>query len=90
MATAKGGGISGRHPDLEAAEIFDRLAATVKDVDPKALLACEELFEDGGAGLFSEMMGHVGFHWWPETAPDFVKLFISKQTGGTVNPLLPF
>jgi hypothetical protein len=71
--------------NLEAAEIFDRLAATVLSIPEDVFAAYLELFEapDGDEGeKHSEMMRSVGFHYWPRIAEEFARDFIANQTGG--------
>jgi hypothetical protein len=67
--------------NLEAAQLFDKLAATVNDVDLAVLRAWRELFEDlPDSEEYNEMMRQVGFHIFPETADEFVRRFIASIT----------
>jgi len=75
-----------QYPDdrrnIEAAEILDRLARTVKQVDPAKLAAYAALLEDLQASeRKSELLHEIGFHWWPQTATEFVSRFISERPG---------
>ena len=66
----------------EAAEIFDKLAASTRDIDLAVLQAYRELqegFEDSEE--HSEIMRQVGFYWWPESAEEFRRKFIAERTG---------
>jgi hypothetical protein len=68
--------------NVEAAEILDRLARTVKQVDPAMLAAYAALFDDlQDSERKSELLRQIGFHWWPETATEFVSRFISERSG---------
>jgi hypothetical protein len=68
---------------VEAAEMLDRLARTVKQVDPATLAAYAELFDDlNDSERKSELFREIGFHWWPQTATDFVSRFISERPRG--------
>ena len=74
------------HPDdnrnIEAAELLDRLAATVRQTDPAVLEAYRELFEDVyDSERHGDLLRSIGFHWWPKTATEFVSRFISEETG---------
>ncbi|WP_396604337.1 hypothetical protein ACFLEY_34660 [Bradyrhizobium sp. YCK136] len=72
------------YPDernIEAAECFDRLAATATNVEPAVLQAYEELLEDyGDHELQSELLRQVGFHWLPANASEFISRFIRERT----------
>ncbi len=75
------------HPDdernLEAVTALDRLAESVKDINPFILRAYSEFFEDrGDVELHSEMMRQIGFSYSPETAEEFCKNFIANRTDG--------
>ena len=68
--------------NLEAANCFDRLAATAKDVPPEMLHAFGELFEEyRDAERHAELLKEVGFQWRPPDALEFVARFISDRTG---------
>jgi hypothetical protein len=71
-------GIAEKYPgdsrNLEAAKIFDRLAATAHLVPEDVVEAYWELFEDfGEAETHSERLRLVGFHYFPEDAEAFVR-----------------
>jgi hypothetical protein len=75
-----------QHPNeprnVEAAEILDRLAQTVKQVDPAVLASYAELFNDlQDSERKSELLREIGFHWWPLSATEFVSRFISERPG---------
>ena len=77
---------AGEYPDdkrnIEAAEIFDRLAAGALTIPSDVFAAYLELFEEyPDAEKHAERMRSVGFHYWPETAEQFVRDFIAEQTG---------
>jgi len=67
--------------NLEAAEIFDRLAATAGNVPPEVLEAADELF-DGAEDMeiWQDMLREVGFHSAPANAEEFVREFIASCT----------
>jgi hypothetical protein len=78
-----------QHPDdkrhLEAAAIFDRLAATVDTVPQDVFIAYSEPGSDLADGLldverWTEMLRDVGFRSSPETAEEFVRSFIADRT----------
>jgi hypothetical protein len=74
------------HPEdkrnLEAADNFDRLAATAAEVPQEVLTAAEELFDDlRDTEVEQEMLRAVGFHAWPKNEQEFVRDFIAKSTG---------
>jgi hypothetical protein len=67
---------------LEAAAIFDRLAATANSVPPDVITVCDELFEDHpDFEEWNEMRGQVGFHTDYRTAEEFVRKFIGNMVG---------
>jgi hypothetical protein len=71
--------------DREAAEILDRLASTVDQVEPGLLEVYAELFEDcegDEVERHGELLDEVGFDWDPKTATEFVQRFIAEMTGG--------
>ncbi len=69
--------------NLDAVKIFERLAETAKDIEPKVLDAYVELFEDASQGeRESKLEREVGFYWFPESASEFVARFIGEETGG--------
>ena len=74
------------HPDdsrnVEAAELLDRLAKTIKDVDPTLLDAYGSLWDDEvhDSEQHSEMLRLVGFQFFPQTAEEFVKQYIADRT----------
>jgi hypothetical protein len=78
-----------QHPDdkrhLEAAAIFDLLAATVDTVPQDVFIAYSEPGSDLADGLldverWTEMLRDVGFRSSPETAEEFVRSFIADRT----------
>jgi hypothetical protein len=70
--------------NLEAANCFDRLAATAGDVPPAVMRAYAELFEDcHDAERHAELLKQVGFQWLPDDASEFVAAFIAEQTTTT-------
>jgi hypothetical protein len=75
------------HPEdsrnVEAAELLDRLAKTIKDVDPTLLDAYGALWDDvPDSEQHSEMLRLIGFQSFPQTAEEFVKQYIAVRTGG--------
>jgi hypothetical protein len=65
----------------EAAEILDRLAATVADIPPDVLEAYYELFDDvRDTEVEQEMLKQVGFSSAPRNAEQFVRDFIESRT----------
>jgi hypothetical protein len=75
------------HPDdkrnEEAAQLLERLATTVEQVEAHLIKAFYELREDSReAEEYSEMLRKVGFHWGPKTATEFVRDFIGRTTSG--------
>jgi hypothetical protein len=70
---------------LEAAAIFDRLAATVNAIPQDVFIAFSEPGPDLADGLldverWTEMLREVGFGSSPETAQEFVRSFIADRT----------
>jgi hypothetical protein len=66
--------------NIDAANCFDRLAATAKDVPPEMLHAYGELFEEyRDAERHAELLKEVGFQWKPPDALRFVARFISRM-----------
>ncbi|MBM4298299.1 MAG: hypothetical protein FJ143_11225 [Deltaproteobacteria bacterium] len=64
----------------KAAEILDKLAADVGNVDAATLAAYVALFEDYPDGeAHSEMLRTIGFDWEPESAIEFVRRFIADR-----------
>ena len=76
------------HPEdsrnIEAAELLDRLAKTIKDVDPTLLDTYGALWDDEvqDSEQHSEMLRLIGFHFFPQTAEEFVKQYIADRPGG--------
>jgi hypothetical protein len=75
------------HPEdsrnIEAAELLDRLAKTVKDIDPNFLDAYGALWDDVmDAEQHSETLRQIGIQSFPQTAEEFVKAYIANRTGG--------
>ena len=70
--------------NLEAAAIFDRLAATVDAIPQDVFVALSELgnVDDGLLDVerWTEMLCDVAFSSSPETAEDFVRSFIADRT----------
>jgi hypothetical protein len=74
-----------QHPgdarNIEAADIFDRLAATAASVPADVLAAYYELFEDlPDVEEEQEMLRRVGFYSKPSNAEEFVRKFIARRT----------
>ena len=73
------------HPEdsrnVEAAELLDGLAKTIKDVDPTLLDAYGALWDDGiqDSEQHRELLQLIGFHFFPQTAEEFVKEYISRS-----------
>ena len=75
-----------QYPDdkrhLEAAAIFDRLAATVDAIPQDLFIAFSKLEVDDGlldVERWTEVLRDVGFGSSPETAEDFVRSFIADR-----------
>jgi hypothetical protein len=77
-----------QYPDdkrhLEAAAIFDRLAATVDAIPQDVFIAFSKLNLEVDDGLldverWTEMLREVGFGSSPEIAEDFVRSFIADR-----------
>jgi hypothetical protein len=75
-----------QYPDdkrhLEAAAIFDRLAATVDAIPQDVFIAFSKLEVDDGlldVERWTEMLREVGFGSSPEIAEDFVRSFIADR-----------
>lgn len=64
---------------IEAAEIFDRLAATVKDIKSFQLDAFLAFDDASDVELWNEMLGRVGFSLWPETAEEFIRRYATER-----------
>lgn len=76
-----------QYPDdtrnAEAAELFDRLASSSAKCPPEITEAAWELFDDIIDGeMWHQMLKEVGFWYFPSTAEEFCRDFISKQTAG--------
>ena len=68
---------------VDAANTLDRLAATVKDVDPSLLLAYHELVaENPDRVRHAELLRHVAFTGKIKTASEYLSAYISDRTGG--------
>jgi hypothetical protein len=70
--------------NLQAAAIFDRLAATVDAVPQDAFVALSELRPNVDDGLldverWTEMLRDVGFQSAPKNAEDFVRSFVADR-----------
>jgi hypothetical protein len=81
------------HPDdkrdLEAAKIFDRLAATVKDIPLDVSRAYRELFDDDilDSETAQKMLRAVRFHSEPLNAEAFVReLLLTRTVEGRCSP----
>ena len=69
--------------NLEAAELLDKLAASVETVAPDLLDAYGSLRDDYmNSEQHSEMFRQIGSRSWPETAEDFVKACIADRAMG--------
>jgi hypothetical protein len=75
-----------QYPDdkrhLEAAAIFDRLAATVDAIPQDVFIAFSKLEVDDGlldVERWTEMLRDVGFGLSPKTAEEFVRSFIADR-----------
>jgi len=65
--------------NIEAAEIFGRLAATVGEVKSyqfDALLVFDDVPD---VELWNEMLRRVGFSLWPKTAEEFVRRYAAER-----------
>jgi len=68
---------------VDAANTLDRLAATVKDVDPNLLLTYHELVaENSNRVRHAELLRHVAFTGKIKTASEYLSAYISDRTGG--------
>ena len=68
---------------VDAANTLDRLAATVKDVDPSLLLTYHELVaENSDRVRHAELLRHVAFTGKIKTASEYLSAYISDRTGG--------
>jgi hypothetical protein len=68
---------------LDAANELDRLAATVKDVDPNLLVAYHELIvENPDRDRHAELLRQAAFRRTIKTASEYVSAYISDRTGG--------
>ena len=68
--------------DLEAAAIFDRLAATVDAIPQDVFIAFSKLEVNDGlldVERWTEMLRDVGFALSPKTAEEFVRSFIADR-----------
>lgn len=65
--------------NIEAAEIFDRLAATVRDIKSYQLDALLVFDDVPDVELWNEMLRRVGFSLWPETAAEFVRRYAAER-----------
>jgi hypothetical protein len=67
--------------NIEAADIMEKLAATVDNVEPAVLNAYGELFEDArDSEVHTEMLRQIDVHSWPSTATEFVQGYIASRT----------
>ena len=68
---------------VDAAYTLDRLATTVKDVDPNLLLAYHELVtENPDRVRHAELLRQVAFTGKIKTASEYLSAYISDRTGG--------
>jgi len=71
--------------NLEAAEIFDRLASSVEDCPSEVIYAVGEFFADPDdwecAERWQEVLREVGFYSEPKTAEEFCRAFIAERAG---------
>ena len=68
--------------NLTAAELLERLAATVSEIDTQTLDAYGALLDDvEDSERHSEMLREIGFHWEPDNALEFVQRFIAETRG---------
>jgi hypothetical protein len=66
--------------NLDAAEIFDRLANTVSKVPEQLLLEYDQLLDDQADDeLHDSQMKTVGFRAWPGNAEAFIRNVIAKS-----------
>jgi len=73
-------------PNLEAAELLERLAKTCDHIDPAVMDAYSALFRNlADMDAHAEMLRRVGFYYWPTTGEEFCRDFIVNRTlqGGT-------
>ena len=84
LAPRKSGQTPRDSRNIEAAKLLDRLAKTIKDVDPTLLDTYGALWDDEVQDLeqHSEMLRLIGFHFFPQTAEEFVKQYIADRPGG--------
>jgi hypothetical protein len=69
----------------DAANTLDRLAATVKDVEPNLLLAYHELVAEGpDRARHAELLRQVAFLGKIKTASEYVAAYVSDRTGGRI------
>lgn len=74
------------HPDdkrnAEAADLFDRLAASARLANPAVVREYRELIDDlAGVEEHTQMLNGIGFTWWPESAEEFCREYIAKRIG---------
>ncbi len=66
----------------EAANIFEKMAASVPSIEQIVLQPYKELFDDlADKEAHSELIREVGFSWWPHSADEFCRRFITERTG---------
>ena len=68
--------------NLEAAVLLDRLADTVKEIEPSLLAAWRELYDESDIETWNEMIHQVGFYSDSKNATEFVQDFVATVTGG--------
>lgn len=68
---------------LDAANILDQWAATVKDVDPNLLVAYHELIAGTpDRDRHAELLRQIAFRGTVKTAREYISAYISDRTGG--------
>jgi len=71
------------HPEdtrnIEAAEIFDKLAATVGDIKSYQFDTLLVFDDTSDLEAWNEMLRRVGFSLWPETAVEFVRRYAAER-----------
>jgi len=60
--------------NLEAAMLLDRLADTVREIEPALLGAWRELYKESDVETWNEMIRQVGFYSDSKNATEFVQV----------------
>ena len=68
--------------NIQAAEILERLAAGVSDIDDATMDVYAALFDEQPDSADSELLRRIGFDWHPGSAAEFVSRYIAEHTGG--------